>query len=157
VRIVLVSPSPAEKAAPRALAEEVAAELRRRRLPTAVTGPEAARASADEGPGVQLTVAEPLAPLSFWRQVAEHYDGVVLVAAAGRVDTAELQEMRVLLRATGVETLAVVVTPRRTRRAPEATQPVAGTDRTAVAAPAPGPTQARPARAEVSEPAGTGR
>jgi capsular polysaccharide biosynthesis protein len=117
VRVVLLSPSPSEKNAPRVLADDVAAELRRRGLDAIVTGPDAAaRAGADDSPGVLLTVAEALAPLAFWRQVAEHYDGVVLVTAAGRVDAAELQEMRVLLRATGVETLAIVVTPRRGRK-----------------------------------------
>ncbi|MGY1808992.1 YveK family protein [Blastococcus sp. SYSU D00669] len=158
VRIVLLSPSPAESSAPRALAEGVAAELRGRGVKATVSDVEGStRLVADDGPGVLITVAEPLAPLSFWRSVAEHYDGVVLVAAAGRVDAAELHEMRVLLRATSVETLAVVVTPRRTRKVKAADEPVAATPRPGVPASTAAPLDGRPSRTEQGEPAGTGR
>jgi capsular polysaccharide biosynthesis protein len=163
VRVVLLSPSPSEKNAARVLAEDVAAELRRRGLDALVTGPEAAaRAGTEDGPGVLLTVAEPLAPLAFWRQVAEHYDGAVLVAAAGRVDAAELQEMRVLLRATSVETLAIVVTPRRGRKpakpapAPAAKKVPAGAARTENA-PATGPISAKGRSGLGAEPTGANR
>lgn len=145
VRVVVLSPSPAEKVGPRVLAEDVAADLRRRGLDATVTDQETAALAATEGgPGVLLTIAEPLAPLAFWRLVAEQYDGVVLAVTAGRVDAAELEEMRVVLRATDVETLAIVVTPRRRRRRKASTPPAT--------APAPAATKVRPA---VPRPVGT--
>jgi capsular polysaccharide biosynthesis protein len=115
-RVVVVSPSPADEDGSRALAEDVAAEIGRRGLAASTTGPEGTGRAAEDRPGVLLTVADPLAPLGFWREVGATYDGAVVVVPAGRVDAAELHELRVLLRATGIQTLAVVVTPARSRR-----------------------------------------
>jgi len=108
-RVVVLSPSPADRAAPQQFAAAVAAELRQRRVDTAVTGPVDLDA-ADDRPGVVLTVADPHAPLRFWREVGRRCDGAVLVVTPGRVDAAELHELRVLLEGTGVEVLAAVLT-----------------------------------------------
>ena len=116
IRVAVLSPSPDELRAARALGEEVAVELRGREMPTTVTGPGLAGAPVmDERPHVRLEVSDPLAPLRFWRDVASRYDGVVIVLPRGRVDAAELREVRGLLRNAGIRPLAVVLT-RRLRR-----------------------------------------
>jgi capsular polysaccharide biosynthesis protein len=110
VRIAVLSPSPDELRAARALAEDVAVELRGREMPTTVTGPGLAGAPLmDERPHVRLEVTDPLAPLRFWRDVASRYDGVVVVLPRGRVDEAELREVRGILRTAGIDPLAVVL------------------------------------------------
>lgn len=119
VRIVLVSPSPDEGATVRRVAEDVTAELEARNVAVTVSGAEdSVRAFADDEPGVWITLAGPLAPAHFWKLVAERYDGAVVVVPTGKVEAAELREVRIVLRTAGVETLAVVVTarPRRRRR-----------------------------------------
>ncbi|UOX99763.1 YveK family protein [Blastococcus sp. PRF04-17] len=110
LRVALLCPSPDELRAARALAEDVAVELRGRELPTTVTGPGVAGGSvADERQLIRLEVADPLAPLRFWREVAARYDGVVLVVPVGRVDEAELLEVRRILRDVHLRPLAVVL------------------------------------------------
>jgi capsular polysaccharide biosynthesis protein len=116
LRVAVLSPSPDELRAARALAEDVAVELRGRELPTTVTGPGlAGGALVDDRPQIRLEVTDPLSPLRFWRDVASRYAGVVLVVPRGRVDAAELREVRGILRTAGLEPLAVVLTARNPR------------------------------------------
>jgi capsular polysaccharide biosynthesis protein len=116
IRIAILSPSPDELRAAHAVADEVAVELRGREMPTTVTGPGLAGAPLlDERPHVRLEVTDPLAPLRFWRDVASRYDGVVIVLPRGRVDQAELREVRGILRNAGITPLSVVLTGRLRR------------------------------------------
>jgi capsular polysaccharide biosynthesis protein len=151
VRIAVLSPSPDESRAARALAEEVAVELRGRQIATVVTGPGLAGSPLmDERPHVRLEVTDPLAPLRFWRDVATRYDGAVLVIPSARVDEAELREVRGILRNAGLMILAVVLTGHRRR-------PAAPADDAEVA-PATAPLPTLPAELRTtSEPGGTTR
>jgi capsular polysaccharide biosynthesis protein len=118
LRVAVLSASPDELLAARALAEDVAVELRGRELTTTVTGPGLAGGQLlDDRSQIRLEVTDPLAPLRFWRDVASRYDGVVLVVPRGRVDEAELREVRGILRRAGLTPLAVVLTARTARRA----------------------------------------
>jgi capsular polysaccharide biosynthesis protein len=117
VRVVLVSPSPAEKRATLTFAEQVTAVLHGRGLSSTVTALESVpTAVRDGGPRVRLDVADPLVPPRVWKQVAAHHDGVVLVVESGRVDGQELREMRGILRSAGISPLAVALVPRRRHR-----------------------------------------
>ncbi|GAB3357152.1 YveK family protein [Modestobacter lapidis] len=139
LRIVVLSPSAGDEAAARRLADEVSAELSGWDVPVevAATVPEAP-ATGDRA-GVQLAVGTAGAALRRWRAIGREHDGVVLTVESGRVDRAELQEIRSVLGAAGIQPLAVVVTPRRkaARTTAAATAP----------RPAPAPSQpgARPA------------
>ncbi|HEX2072701.1 MAG TPA: hypothetical protein VHF92_02855, partial [Geodermatophilus sp.] len=135
LRAVLICPAPAEHAAPAALAEELAAVLRDRGV--------TAGSDAGDGPRVLLEVADPLAPLRVWRERAERGDAVALVVPAGRVDRAELREIRGVLRAAGVRPTAVVLLPRSPR--PPAPSPDPAPDAAPVPAVAPAAVDAEPA------------
>jgi len=120
IRVAVLSPAPEELRAARGLAEEVAVELRGREMPTTVAGPGLAGAPlVDERPHIRLEVTDPLAPLRFWRDVASRYEGVVIVLPRGRVDAAELHEVRTILRNAGIRPLSLVLVG-RTRRAARA-------------------------------------
>ncbi|MBN1094885.1 hypothetical protein JKP76_01705 [Blastococcus sp. TML/C7B] len=97
----------------RSFADEVAAELVDGGVPANVTGPVGGPAKAAKPFEVQLATATTRVPLSEWRIIGERYDGVILVAPAGRVDAADLSEIRALLTAAGALPLAVVLLPRR--------------------------------------------
>jgi capsular polysaccharide biosynthesis protein len=117
VRVALVSPAPSEERATRAFAEQVTAMLRSRGLSATVTGPGSAPGAVGHGdPRVRLDVVDPLAPPRTWKQVATHYDGVVVVVEAGRVDSQELSEMHTILRSAGIAPLALTLVPRRRLR-----------------------------------------
>jgi hypothetical protein len=149
IRVAILSPSPDELRAAPALAEEVAVALRGREMPTTETGPGLAGAPLlDERPHVRLEVTDPLAPLRFWRDVASRYDGVVVVLPRGRVDEAELREVRGILRTAGIAPLAVVLTGRPRR-------PLGPTGENA--APAPAATTATPASRPTVAPTATVR
>ena len=116
LRVAVLCPSPDELRAARALADEVAVELRGRELSTTVAGPGLAGGPVvDERPHVRLDVTDPLAPLRFWRDAASRYDGVVIVLPRGRVDVAELREVRGILRSSDITPIAVVLTGRNRR------------------------------------------
>lgn len=150
IRVAILSPSPDELRAARALADEVAVELRGREMPTTVTGTGLAGAPLiDERPHVRLEITDPLAPLRFWRDVASRYDGVVIVLPRGRVDEAELREVRGILRNAGITPLAVVLTGRLRR-------PAASVGATAPAAAAPLPSLPAELRT-TTDPAATAR
>lgn len=95
----------------RSFADEVAAELVDGGVPANVTGPVGGPAKAAKPFEVQLATATTRVPLSEWRIIGERYDGVILVAPAGRVDAADLSEIRALLTAAGALPLAVVLLP----------------------------------------------
>jgi capsular polysaccharide biosynthesis protein len=147
VRVAVLSPSPDEGRAARVLAEEVAVELRGREIATTVTGAGLAGGPGlDQRPHVRLEVTDPLAPLRFWRDAAARYDGAVLVIPRGRVDEAELREVRGILRNAGLKILAVVLSGRHPR-------PSAADD-----APVSTPLPSLPAELRsTSEPGGTAR
>jgi hypothetical protein len=112
VRLLVLSPSPAAELAPWSFADEVAEELRALGLGTAVTGPGAdAGDRVADAARVRISVGSPLAPLRSWRRVAQDHDAVVLVVAPGRVQRAELAEVRSILTAAGIRPLALVLTP----------------------------------------------
>ena len=100
----------------RAFAEQVSGELVDGGVPADVTGAVGDPAVAAPSSQVQLATATPRVPLAQWRSIAERYDGVVLVAESGRVDGADLREIRAILSATGARLLAVVLLPRRSSR-----------------------------------------
>lgn len=132
LRLVALSPAPDELRSARAFADEVAAELRSRGVAATVTGPGLAGGPVlDERRHVRIEVADPLAPLRFWRDIATRYDGVVLVVPRGRVDQAELCEIRDVLTDAGITPLAVVLTDRHrpAAEAPAAPAPAAAADR----------------------------
>jgi capsular polysaccharide biosynthesis protein len=112
VRLLALSPSPAAELAPWSFVDEVAEELRALGLGTAVTGPdEDAGDRPADAARVQISVGSPLAPLRSWRRIAEDHDAVVLVVAPGRVQRAELAEVRSILSAAGIRPLALVLSP----------------------------------------------
>lgn len=117
VRVVVLSPSPAQKRATRTFAEQVSAALADQGLDAVVTGPDSLTGAVGEDrPRVRLDVADPLSPLRVWKHVAKRYDGVVLVVAADRVEEQDLGEMRTILRSAGIVPLAVVLVPRGRRQ-----------------------------------------
>jgi hypothetical protein len=116
-RIAVLSPAPAEQPAARALAAEVVDGLATLGVTGRVDGsPDAAARSAGATPAVRLEIADPLASLRVWRSVAATADGLVLVVPSGRVPADELRELRTVLDDAGIVPLAIVVTPRPTRR-----------------------------------------
>jgi capsular polysaccharide biosynthesis protein len=135
IRVALMSPAPSEERATRAFAEQVTAMLRGRGLSAAVTGHEPAPGAAGGGPRVRLDVVDPLAPPRVWKQVANHYDGVVVVVAAGRVDGQELTETHSILRSAGISPLALTLLPRRRPRFLQRTAPAPSPEGTVPAAP----------------------
>jgi capsular polysaccharide biosynthesis protein len=149
-RVSFLAPSPGEQPAASALAGEVAAELDRLEVSSAVAGP-AGRPGAPL-PRVAIEIAEPLASLRAWRSLAASTDGVVLVVPTGRVLDGELQAMASLLREADLVPLAVVLTPRpsrapwrrsRTRAHADATGGGRGGDGTTVGRPVEGPVRER--------------
>jgi capsular polysaccharide biosynthesis protein len=134
VRIVVLSPSVEDEAAAQRLVAEVGRELAGWEVPVDVVAVSAAPTRLDR-PGVQFAVGVPEASLREWRRIGKEYDGVVLAVESGRVDRAELQELRSVLGAAGIEPLAVVVTKHRRRSSRAAADtpaaPTAPTPRTA--------------------------
>jgi capsular polysaccharide biosynthesis protein len=144
IRVVLLSPSPAEMRATGAFADQVADVLSGRGLRATVTGLERGTGTVGhEGPRVRLQVVDPLVPLRVWTEVAERGDGVVLVVARGRVEGRELREMRSVLRSAGITPLAVALVPHRLRRLPKPTGR-SGNDTPAAPAAGRGPAEAPP-------------
>ena len=137
VRVVVLSPSRGREAAARRLADDVTRELAGWDVSVQVVTQPADAPGGAPRPGVQLSVGTPLAPLREWRRIGREHDGVVLVVETGRVDRAELREMRSVLSAAGLHPMAVVVTPHR-----RAARPGAGT---APRPPAPVPAAPAPA------------
>jgi capsular polysaccharide biosynthesis protein len=145
VRLSFLSPAAQEQPAARVLAAEVAAALDALGLPEVTVG--SAASSAADAARVRIEIADPLAPLRVWRSVAASTDGIVLVVPAGRVAAAELAELRTVLDDAGLSPLAVVVTPRPSRR-PWSRSAGAGTGSDGDARPA--GTATRPATAEAA-------
>ena len=100
----------------RTFAEQVSGELVDGGVPADVTGTVGGPAGASTSSQVQLATATPRVPLAEWHSIAERYDGVVLVAESGRVDGADLREIRAILSTAGARLLAVVLLPRRSSR-----------------------------------------
>ena len=100
----------------RTFAEQVSGELVDGGVPADVTGTVGGPAGAATSSQVQLATATPRVPLAEWHSIAERYDGVVLVAESGRVDGADLREIRAILSTAGARLLAVVLLPRRSSR-----------------------------------------
>ncbi len=117
VRAVVLAVDPADdQRLARSFADEVASELVEGGVATTVTGPVGGPARAAKPFEVQLATATPRVPLSEWRAIGDRYDGVVLVAESGRMDGADLREIRALILTTGARLLAVVLLPRRRTR-----------------------------------------
>jgi capsular polysaccharide biosynthesis protein len=136
VRVVVLSPSADGAAQAGRLVDEVQEELAGWAVPVDVVATVAGAPSGDGRPGVQFAIGSPGASLREWRRIGQEHDGVVLALDAGAVDRAELQGLRSLLRAAGLEPLAVVVSSgRRTTRGTTA----AARPAPPVAEPAPGP------------------
>jgi capsular polysaccharide biosynthesis protein len=114
VAVLLLAPSPDARQEPSTFAREVADQLRTRQVPAAVVPP--GTIGGDRGTRVRLSVGTALAPLADWRRIADEVDAVVLVAEPGRVERAELSEVRTVLSAAGIAPLAVVLAARRGRR-----------------------------------------
>jgi hypothetical protein len=136
VQVLLLSPSPSPALVPGAFADGVAGELRARGLATSVTGPaeDPTRLPAvprEGSPRVRLVLGSSLLTLRAWKLVAEDFDGVVPVVAPGRVQRAELAELRSILAGAGVRALAVVLSAARRRRpaTPSETQAPKAADR----------------------------
>jgi hypothetical protein len=121
VQLLLLSPSPSPALVPGAFADAVALELQARGLTASVTGPsdDPTRLPAvprEGSPRVRLVLGSSLLTLRAWKQVAEDFDGVVPVVAPGRVQRAELAELRSILAGAGVRALAVVLSAAGRRR-----------------------------------------
>lgn len=97
----------------RTFAEQVSGELVDGGVSAHVTGAVGGPVQATPSSQVQLATATPRVPLAEWRSIAERYDGVVLVAESGRVDGADLREIRAILSSAGARLLTVVLLPRR--------------------------------------------
>jgi capsular polysaccharide biosynthesis protein len=111
IRIALVSPAPDGSHTARRLGEDVATQLVARGISAAVADLDVSGPVPDQQHArVRLEVGDPLAPLRVWREIAVRDDGVVLVLPRGRVQDAELREVRDILRDAGIEPLAVVLT-----------------------------------------------
>jgi capsular polysaccharide biosynthesis protein len=137
VRVVAVAPSANAQRSVHGFTQDVAAELAAWQVPARVTDPDDVSA-AEDGPGVQLAVETPSTSVRDWRRIARSSD-VVIVVPPGRVDRAELAELRSVLAAAGARVLAVVLPPRRRDRAAAAAapqRPASGTPRPAGAVPA---------------------
>jgi capsular polysaccharide biosynthesis protein len=134
VRLVMLSPSPADALEPWMFVDEVAAELRSMGLPTTVAGraaPSGAGNAGDEA-RVLISVGSPQVPLRTWRRISTNQDAVVLVVAPGHVERAEFEAVRSIVAAAGIRPLALVLYPSGRRRravaakaAPDVDLPVA--------------------------------
>ena len=138
VRVLVLSAVADDEQIARAFAEEVAEDLVAGGVPANSTGP--VDGSQDRRPtaGMQLSTGTPLIPLHEWRRIGREYDRVVLVAESGRVDRADLQEIRSLLSAAESRLLAVVLAPQRSRRSAPP-RPQAASAQPAAPTGAPGP------------------
>jgi capsular polysaccharide biosynthesis protein len=119
VRVLALSASAEDQSPAESVVDQVAAVLTAWDVPVEVLG--AAPATSDDRPeraGVQLRVGSPLASLREWRRSSRDLAGVVLVVEPGRIDRADLHEMRSILDAAGVPVLAVVLPLPQRRRAP---------------------------------------
>jgi capsular polysaccharide biosynthesis protein len=118
--VLVLSPSPEPALAPESFVADVAEQLRGAGV-TAVAEP-TPRDAGDDRARVRLAVGSPLVSLRAWRRVAEVYDVVVVVVAPGRVQRAELAELRSVLTGAGISPLALVLAPagRRITRSAEA-------------------------------------
>ena len=125
VHVLVLSPAAGEGAPARTVAEEVAAELTSWEVPAEVAE-DGSAATAAARAGVRLTVTSPHDSLRAWRRLGADHAGAVLVVEPGRVDPADLQDVRSVLDAAGVAVLAVVLTlpHRRTLRRDGAGAPV---------------------------------
>lgn len=115
VRVLVLSAVADDEQTARAFAREVAEDLVAGGVPADPTGPVDGPLSRRPTAGVQLSTGTPLIPLHEWRRIGREYDRVVLVAESGRVDRADLQEIRSLLTAAESRLLAVVLAPHRSR------------------------------------------
>jgi capsular polysaccharide biosynthesis protein len=111
--VVVLSPSADDEATARRLVDEVTAELTGWDVPVEVAATVSDTPAHPDRAGVQLAVGSPGTSLREWRRIGREHDGVVLAVESGRVDRAELREVRSILGAAGIRPLAVVVTPRR--------------------------------------------
>ncbi len=111
VRAVVLGAAPGQDQVARSFAEKVTAELVDGGIPASLTGAATAAEPVRQA-GVHLTTASPSVPLSEWRRLAAGYDGVLLVVESGRVDRADLREIRATLTAIEARVLAVVLLPR---------------------------------------------
>jgi hypothetical protein len=116
LHVVLLAVAPREEQVTREFADELAAELRARGVPAAVSGSGDLEDDAAATARIRLEIAPVATPLQFWRRVATQYDGVVPVIASGLVDAGELREVRNMLRAASLTPLAVVLAPKHRRR-----------------------------------------
>ena len=142
VQVVVVSPSPGHESAVRGLADDVSRELSGWDVSAQVVAKPSATPDGHPA-GVRLAAGTPLASLREWRRIGREQDGVVLVVETGRVDRADLREMRSVLGAAGVHPMAVVLTPHR-RAARPAADIAAQRSTPAPAAPAPAPRSSTP-------------
>ncbi|WP_369136683.1 YveK family protein [Modestobacter versicolor] len=137
VRVLVMSPAPDRTEAAQAVVDEVAAELTAWEVPVLD-----ADAPAGDRPGVQLRLGSPQSSPREWRRATAEHAGVVLVVEPGRVDRADLAELRSILDAAGVPVLAVVVPVperrpgRRSPAVPATTEPRTTPAAAAVPAPA---------------------
>ena len=113
VRVLALSPAQ-DQAAAGAVVDKVVAELIDWGVKAGWLG--GIRPSGAEAPGVQLRVGSPKASLREWREIARDSVRVVLVVEPGRIDRADLVEMRSVLDAAGVPVLAAVLTTARKGR-----------------------------------------
>jgi capsular polysaccharide biosynthesis protein len=129
---VLLLASTADGTAAHRLAAEVAEELRGAGTTAAVTGgsPTAVE-TGDRRARVHLSVGDPLFSLRDRRRLTSSFEAVVLVLEDGRVDGAELRELRDMLEAVGVTPLSLVLLSaargrQRAGKAPDVTAPAPG-------------------------------
>ena len=113
LQVVVLSPALDGEPAARRLVDEVRDELTGWGVPVEVTVSVATAPAQGGRPGVQLAVGTPEASLREWRRIAREHDGVVLTVEPGRVDRAELEEIRSILGTAGIQPLAVVISSRR--------------------------------------------
>lgn len=115
VRVVVISPSEDRRAA-RSFVDDVAAVLQGWAVQVHRLEMPSVGLRVPATAGVQLAPGTPFAPLREWRDLARHGVVVVVVVDPGRVERAELREVRSILSAAGIHPLAVVLhAPRRGR------------------------------------------
>ncbi|MCU1616952.1 MAG: Capsular exopolysaccharide family [Frankiales bacterium] len=108
VRVVAISPSEDDRGA-RSFLDDVAAGLQSWTVPVHLLERPPAGPRRPDRPGVELVVGTPLAPLRNWRDLARTGAGVVVVVEPGRVEAADLREVRSILAAAGIRLLAIVL------------------------------------------------